>query len=137
MVQLCEEAIMGPAVQLCKEAVMGPAVQLCEEAVPYTHAWMDSVTEPIWLTLSRRQLQAFFSHACWMRLGFVTVRSSPTTWISTDPVNLLQFSQSSWSNGSSMDWTAEKPRPDAHKRVCLCTNQVCVCQCVCVYLGSS
>lgn len=42
------------------------------------YAWMDSVTEPIWLTLSSRQLQAFLSTACWMRLGLVTVRSSPT-----------------------------------------------------------
>ena len=42
-------------------------------------AWMDSVTEPIWLTLSRRALQAFFSMAGCTRLGLVTSRSSPTT----------------------------------------------------------
>lgn len=74
----------------------------------YTYAWMDSVTEPIWLTLSSRQLQAFLSTACWMRLGFVTVRSSPTTWMPTEPVNFVQFSQSSWSKGSSMDWTGSQ-----------------------------
>lgn len=47
-------------------------------AAGWTHAWMASVTDPIWLTLSRRQLQAFSSTARSMRLGFVTVRSSPT-----------------------------------------------------------
>ena len=43
-----------------------------------SYAWMDSVTEPIWFTLSSRQLQAFLSTACWILLGLVTVRSSPT-----------------------------------------------------------
>lgn len=42
------------------------------------YALMDSVTEPIWLTLSSRQLQAFLSTAFWILFGLVTVRSSPT-----------------------------------------------------------
>lgn len=71
----------------------------------WTHACRDSVTEPIWFTLSSRQLQAFSSTALEMRLGFVTVRSSPTTWMSVVPVKLAQACQSSWSNGSSMDTT--------------------------------
>lgn len=145
---------------------------------------MDSVTEPIWLTFSSRQLQAFLSTACWILFGLVTVKSSPTiwleqknrcvtivtlysrywrfslsssrknqlvyltfqkankrlgmpiivakrkkekrnqmtvrlchmsaclsvhlTWMSTEEVNLAHCSQSSWSNGSSMDWTGER-----------------------------
>lgn len=72
-----------------------------------THAWMASVTEPIWLTLSSRQLQAFSSTARSMRFGLVTVRSSPTIWIPTLAVNLDQAAQSSWSNGSSMETTVE------------------------------
>merc|ERR1719430_1524395 len=68
-------------------------------------ALMLSVTEPIWLTLSSRQLQAFFSTAVWILLGLVTVRSSPTIWMSVEAVNLAHSSQSSWSKGSSMDWT--------------------------------
>ena len=39
---------------------------------------MDSEIVPIWLTLRRRPLQAFFSMAVLIRRGFVTVRSSPT-----------------------------------------------------------
>ena len=70
-----------------------------------THARIDSVTVPIWLTLSSRQLQAFTSTALLMRLGLVTVRSSPTTWMSVLPVKLVQASQSSWSKGSSMETT--------------------------------
>lgn len=42
---------------------------------------MDSVTEPIWLTFSSRQLQAFLSTACWILFGLVTVKSSPTIWL--------------------------------------------------------
>lgn len=76
-----------------------------------THAWRDSVTEPIWLTLSSRQLQALSDTALAMRLGLVTVRSSPTTWMLVLAVKLLQASQSSWSNGSSME-TTEKQRWD-------------------------
>lgn len=53
-----------------------------------THAWMASVTEPIWLTFSSRQLQAFSSTARSIRLGLVTVRSSPTIWIPTLAVEL-------------------------------------------------
>lgn len=68
---------------------------------------MASVTEPIWLTLSSKQLQAFSSTARSMRLGLVTVRSSPTIWMPTLAVNLDQAAQSSWSNGSSMETTAE------------------------------
>lgn len=44
-----------------------------------THALMASVTEPIWLTFSSRQLQAFSSTARCILRGLVTVRSSPTT----------------------------------------------------------
>ncbi len=40
---------------------------------------MASVTEPIWLTLSRRQSHAFLSIANWIRLTFVTVKSSLKT----------------------------------------------------------
>jgi len=67
-------------------------------------ASIDSVTEPIWFTLSSRQLHAFFSAAVLMRSTFVTVRSSPTTWqpSPTLAVKLTQPSQSSWSNGSSI-----------------------------------
>lgn len=42
-----------------------------------------SVTEPIWFTFSSSELQHFFSMAFWMRMMFVTVRSSPTMSIST------------------------------------------------------
>lgn len=64
---------------------------------PYelTYAFIDSVTVPIWLTLSRRQLQAFSSTALQMRFGFVTVKSSPTTWMSVLLVKLVQATQSS------------------------------------------
>lgn len=72
-----------------------------------TYARIDSVTEPIWLTLSSRQLQAFSSTALLMRLGLVTVRSSPTIWMSVLPVKLVQAAQSSWSKGSSMETTAK------------------------------
>mmetsp|Transcript_15178 Transcript_15178/g.63102 ORF Transcript_15178/g.63102 Transcript_15178/m.63102 type:complete len:283 (-) Transcript_15178:432-1280(-) len=65
-------------------------------------AWIDSVSEPIWLTLSSSALQAFFSAASAMRLGLVTVRSSPTIWMSVAAVRSLNESQSSWSKGSSM-----------------------------------
>ena len=41
-------------------------------------ASIDSVTDPIWLTLSSRALQAFFSMAVWMILGLVHSKSSPT-----------------------------------------------------------
>merc|ERR1719431_463091 len=51
-------------------------------------ALMLSVTEPIWLTLRRRQLQAFFSTAVWILVLAVM-------W--------LQLAQSSWSKGSSME----------------------------------
>ena len=66
---------------------------------------MASVTEPIWLTFNSRQLQAFSSTARSIRLGLVTVRSSPTIWIPTLAVNLDQAAQSSWSKGSSMETT--------------------------------
>lgn len=63
------------------------------------------MTEPIWLTFSSRQLQAFSDTALAMRLGLVTVRSSPTTWMLVLAVNLDQASQSSWSKGSSIETT--------------------------------
>merc|ERR1719154_71469 len=55
-------------------------------------ALMLSVTVPIWFTLSSRQLQAFFSTAVLMRIGLVTVRSSPTIWMggAADLVHLEQ-----------------------------------------------
>ena len=43
-----------------------------------TYAWIDSEMVPIWLTLRRRPLHAFFSMAVLIRRGFVTVKSSPT-----------------------------------------------------------
>lgn len=73
-----------------------------------TYACMASVTEPIWFTLSSRQLQARSSAAFSILLGLVTVRSSPTTWIPTWAVRRDQASQSSWSNGSSMDTTGSE-----------------------------
>lgn len=61
------------------------AKETCASAVPHmrahtgsTHALMASVTEPIWLTLSSRQLQALSSTARCILFGLVTVRSSPT-----------------------------------------------------------
>ena len=100
-------------------------------------AAIDSEIDPIWLTLSSRQLAAFSSMARLMKSGLVTVRSSPTiyavrssdrtsrerldrgaqrqvrvrraqrwalAWTSSPiiAVNFDQFSQSSWSNGSSI-----------------------------------
>ncbi|OWZ24568.1 hypothetical protein PHMEG_000392 [Phytophthora megakarya] len=68
-------------------------------------ASIDSVMLPIWFTFSNRALQAFSSMAFFTRVGFVTVRSSPTicTSLPTLPVNLIHDAQSSWSNGSSID----------------------------------
>lgn len=40
------------------------------------YAAIDSETEPIWLTFNKRQSQAFFSMANWIRLTLVTVKSS-------------------------------------------------------------
>lgn len=77
-----------------------------------TYARIDSVTVPIWLTFSSRQLQAFSSTALLMRLGLVTVRSSPTTWMSVLPVKSVQAVQSSWSKGSSMETTGSKEHAD-------------------------
>merc|ERR1719383_1049354 len=68
-----------------KQSSVSP--DLCETIVPQPlllASWcalMLSVTVPIWLTLSSRQLQAFLSTAVWMRVGLVTVKSSPTIWI--------------------------------------------------------
>ena len=73
-----------------------------------THAARDSVTEPIWLTLRSRQLQAFSATPLAMRLGLVTVRSSPTTWMVVVAVKLDHACQSSWSKGSSMETTGER-----------------------------
>src|ERR1700761_8041124 len=64
---------------------------------------MDSVMVPIWLTLSNKELQAFFSTAVAMRRGLVTVKSSPTIWMSVEPVKWDQADQSSWSKGSSIE----------------------------------
>lgn len=80
------------------------------ETWPY--ALMDSVTVPIWLTFSSRQLQAFTSTALLIRLGLVTVRSSPTTWMSVLPVKFVQAVQSSWSKGSSMETTGRKKKDE-------------------------
>lgn len=81
-----------------------------------TDALIDSVIVPIWLTLSRRPLQAFFSiallttqepisalhgnsepaetHVLILK-GLVTVKSSPTIWIGVVSVTWLHASQSS------------------------------------------
>ena len=85
--------------------VRGILQKRAESGTRGTHAWMASVTEPIWLTFSSRQLQAFSSTARSIRFGLVTVRSSPTIWIPTLAVNLDQAAQSSWSKGSSMETT--------------------------------
>merc|ERR1719481_55101 len=70
-----------------------------------------SVTEPIWFTLRSKQLQAFLSTAVWMRVGLVTVRSSPTIWMGVAAVILVQLAQSSWSkrilNGGDGELLAE------------------------------
>eukprot|EP00420_Gonyaulax_spinifera_P024810 CAMPEP_0197917028 /NCGR_PEP_ID=MMETSP1439-20131203/83066_1 /TAXON_ID=66791 /ORGANISM="Gonyaulax spinifera, Strain CCMP409" /LENGTH=80 /DNA_ID=CAMNT_0043539093 /DNA_START=10 /DNA_END=249 /DNA_ORIENTATION=- len=68
-------------------------------------AWMASVSEPIWFTLSSRALQALQSSAFCTRVGFVTRRSSPTICMlfPTAAWNLEYAAQSSWSKGSSMD----------------------------------
>lgn len=76
-----------------------------------THAWMDLVTDPIWLTSSRRQLHARSSAARAMQFGSVAVRSLPTTWMSTCVKNHFQPSLSSWSKGSSTDTTVGKQPP--------------------------
>lgn len=68
-------------------------------------ASMDSVKLPIWLTLSKRALHAFFWIASSILKILVTKRSSPTI-CSLDPkpfVMLVHPSQSSWSNGSYID----------------------------------
>lgn len=44
-----------------------------------SYAAMASETEPIWLTLSKRQSHALFSIAIWIRFTLVTVRSSLKT----------------------------------------------------------
>lgn len=80
----------------------------CSPGPGGTHAWIDSVTEPIWLTFSSRQLQAFFSTAWAILLGLVTVRSSPTIWMLTPERKEVQVFQSSWSKGSSMETTGGK-----------------------------
>merc|ERR1719411_1925898 len=92
-----------------KQSSVSP--DLCDTMVPHPLAFaglcaaIDSVTEPIWLTLRRRQLQAFLSTAVWILLGLVTVRSSPTIWMSVSELSLVQPAQSSWSNASSMETT--------------------------------
>ena len=65
---------------------------------PRLWASMDSVTEPIWFTFKSKQLQAFLSTAIWILFGLVTVKSSPTIWMSVEPVSFVQPSQSSWKN---------------------------------------
>lgn len=52
-----------------------------------SHACRDSVTELIWFTLGRRQLQDLS-----IRLGLATVRSSSTVWMPALAVNLLRQS---------------------------------------------
>lgn len=53
-------------------------------------ALIDSVTEPIWLTFKSKQLHDFFSIAVWIRFGFVTVKSSPT---SLNFIDIKKFSR--------------------------------------------
>lgn len=77
-------------------------------------AWIDSVTLPIWLTFKSKQLHDFRSIAIWIRLGFVTVKSSPINWMDVEAyygvtkktlhtLKALQVFQSSWSNPSSIE----------------------------------
>ena len=53
-------------------------------------AAIDSEMDPIWFTLSKRQLAAFSSIALLMKSGLVTVRSSPTIcrWLHEVRANL-------------------------------------------------
>ena len=97
---------------------MTAQLSLCESCA----AWIDSEIVPIWLILSRRPSQAFFSMAVLMRSGFVTgargqllgagascaracspVRSSPMTVTPELARKYVHDSQSSWSKGSSME----------------------------------
>merc|ERR1719382_940365 len=68
-------------------------------------AVMDSVTEPIWFTLSSSALQALSLMAFSTRVGLVTNRSSPTIWhVSPRAVTIVAYeSKSSWSKGSSIE----------------------------------
>lgn len=88
---------------------VGPVLGICAGSCPRTrrtHTWMDSVTDLIWLTVSRRQLPAQ-SLGC---LGLVTVSSSPTTCTSTCARNYFQPSPPSWSEGPEFT-TVEKQPP--------------------------
>uniref|UniRef100_A0A6N2LZR5 Uncharacterized protein n=1 Tax=Salix viminalis TaxID=40686 RepID=A0A6N2LZR5_SALVM len=72
-------------------------------ALESSAALMDSVTVPIWLTCNSKPLQAFFCIASAILFGFVTNKSSPTSWISTEDCSEAHEFQSSWSKGSSID----------------------------------
>ena len=64
-----------------------------------------SLSVPIWLTLIRIAFAVPRSIPSWSRIGFVTNRSSPTSWV-LDPIRLVpvaQPSQSSSENGSSIE----------------------------------
>lgn len=58
--------------------------------------------DPIWLILRSNALHAFVSIAFLMRMGLVTVRSSPTTCPSYLAQKEVHASQSSCSKGSSI-----------------------------------
>ncbi|KAH3683890.1 hypothetical protein WICPIJ_005135 [Wickerhamomyces pijperi] len=66
-------------------------------------ALMDSDKVPIWLTFNNKALAAFFSMAVLILNGLVTVKSSPTIWMSTLVKKWTQASQSSSANGSSIE----------------------------------
>jgi len=64
-----------------------------------------SVMEPIWFTLSSSALQALSSMAFCTRVGFVTSKSSPTTWHDSPSLAVIApyDAKSSWSKGSSIE----------------------------------
>ncbi|RAO56665.1 hypothetical protein ONO86_00678 [Micromonospora noduli] len=64
-----------------------------------------SVSEPIWLTLTRTAFAAFSAMPRAMRCGLVTNRSSPTicTRSPIEAVSVCQPLQSSSASGSSID----------------------------------
>lgn len=94
----------------CMDSVQAICTGSCTRS-RRTHAWMDLVTDPIWLTSSRRQLHARSSATRATHFGSVAVRSLPTTWMSTCVKNHFQPSLSSWSKGSSTDTTVGKQPP--------------------------
>ena len=93
-------AIIG--VRRCKNWLSGSILPDCLASLT---ALIDSVTEPIWFTFNKRALHAPILAAFSIRIGLVTVKSSPTicTSFPTSLVKAVQPSQSSSSNPSSID----------------------------------